>query len=156
MNFKVAISIFILFFSWMLKAQDVSVCLENAHTQLEMNNCEGIELQSARSELLRVLKAIEASYESTSPEFLIKLKHAQEAWEASLEADLEMKFPLEDKRLNYGSVYPMCSSGYETKLVLQRIEFLKQWASGHQGGEVCSGSIIHEYCVENDCSLINQ
>ena len=153
---KILVSLFILVFSSILKAQEVSACLENAFTQSEMNTCEGIGLQSARTELKRVLASIKISYQSTSPEFLVKLELAQEAWEASLVADLEMKFPKEDKRLNYGSVYPMCSSDYETRIVLQRIEFLKQWTTGHQGGEVCSGSVIHEYCVKNDCSSIKQ
>ncbi|WP_272992108.1 lysozyme inhibitor LprI family protein [Porticoccus hydrocarbonoclasticus] len=130
--------------------------MENAQTQLEINQCAGINLLAAKRKLVNVLEKIRHAYKSASPDFLTKLDVSQKAWEESLEADMEMKYPLEDKRLQYGSVYPMCASGFESRLVLARVEFLKEWLKGHQDGDICSGSIIHSYSIQRDCSNIGK
>jgi len=153
---KSLLSLFIVFLSFQVLSNDLPLCLESAQTQSEMNRCEGINLQSTRAELCRVLTAIKVAYKSTSPEFLLKLEISQKAWEETLKADMDMKYPQEDKRGQYGSVYPMCASGFESMLILSRIEFLKEWLQGHKGGVVCSGSVIHSYCIENDCSKIGK
>lgn len=131
-------------------------CLQNAQTQFEMNQCSGLNLSEAQKELKRVLTEIRKAYKSTSPKMLKKLDISQSMWEKSVEADIEFKFPEENKQEQYGSVYSMCANGFRTFLVLKRVEFLKTWLKGHKGDEVCSGSIIHEYCLKNDCSQINK
>ena len=52
-----------------------------------------------------------------------------------------MKFPHENKKLQYGSVYPMCASNLKTSLTLLRIIYLKQWLEGVAEGNVCAGSL---------------
>ena len=121
-------------------AQEVDHCLENANTQIEMNQCEGINFEKADKELNRVYKLIRKVYKNNK-EFLLKLKLSELAWKKSRDADMEMRFPLENKQYEYGSAYPMCDSAIETSLTLQRIAYLKQWLVGIEEGDVCSGSI---------------
>ena len=137
-------------------SDELPSCMANAQTQLEINQCAGINLLAARRTLESVLEKIRHAYTSASPEFLTKLDVSQKAWQESVKADMELKYPLEDKRLQYGSVYPMCASGFESRLVLARIEFLREWLNGHEDGDVCSGSIIHSYSIPRDCSNIGK
>jgi len=115
-------------------------CIEKAYTQQEMNSCAGLDYESADSELNRVYNEIKRVY-SDEPEFLEKMKSSQLAWIKLRDADLEMYFPKEKKRFEYGSVFPMCASGIKTRITIQRIEFLKQWLKGVEEGDVCSGSV---------------
>ena len=147
---KYIVLLFTLVFAANLNAQNLSSCLEKASTQQAMNRCEGVNLAAVNAELSRVMEHIKTQYQG-SPEFLQQLALSQEAWQASLQANLAMKFPLQDKQYNYGSVYPMCASGFEARLIAQRIAFLKAWLSGAEEGEVCSGSVLPEYCLQNDC-----
>ncbi|NVK55333.1 MAG: DUF1311 domain-containing protein [Alteromonadaceae bacterium] len=140
-----------LFLAFNVSAQNLSLCLQKAQTQFEMNQCEGINLAAVNTELARVMARIQSVYKASSPELLAELELSHKAWQASLQANLAMKFPLQDKRLNYGSVYPMCASAFEAKLVAQRIEFLKEWTVGVEEGEVCSGSVLSEYFLRSDC-----
>lgn len=137
-------------------SDELPSCMANAQTQLKINQCAGINLLTARRTLEGVLEKIRHAYKSSSPEFLTKLDVSQKAWEESVKANMELKYPLEDKRLQYGSVYPMCASGFESRLVLARIEFLRAWLNGHEDGDVCSGSIIHSYSIPRDCSNIGK
>ena len=126
------------------KGTNREACLAAAQTQFAMNKCEGVNLQQINAELARVLAAIKSNYHA-KPEFLAKLAASQQAWQTSLQADLAMKFPLENKPLQYGSVYPMCSSSFQAQLTLQRIALLKQWIQGAEEGEVCSGSVLNSF-----------
>mgnify|MGYP003149283223 FL=1 len=137
-------------------SDELPSCMENAQTQLEINQCAGINLLTARRTLESVLEKIRHAYKSASPEFLTKLDVSQKSWEESVKANMELKYPLEDKRLQYGSVYPMCASGFESRLVLARVEFLKEWLKGHEDGDICSGSIIHRHSIQRDCSNIGK
>ena len=136
-------------------ADQAASCLEKADSQRQMNECSEIDLAQADAEVNRVIEAVRAAYKD-QPEFLEKLDASQLAWIALRDANLELKYPLDDKQHNYGSVYPMCASGYLTQLTLQRIEFLKQWLIGHGDGEVCGGSVMHSYCLQHDCSAIRK
>jgi len=127
-------------FSPMVFAKDNHLCLQNAETTSEMIQCEGLNFKKADAELNRVYKLIQKAYKNDK-EFLSKLKKSQLAWIKLRDADIEMRFPMENKQLEYGSVYPMCHDLTETTLTLQRVEYLKQWLTGIEEGDVCSGSI---------------
>ncbi|WP_394366691.1 lysozyme inhibitor LprI family protein [Psychroflexus gondwanensis] len=43
----------------------------------------------------------------SEPIFIERLKNAQRVWISCRDAELEMKFPAENKQLEYGSVYPV-------------------------------------------------
>lgn len=123
------------------QCDEQQVCLAEAQSQAEMNQCNGSHLQTVKLQLKHVLAKIKARYQSQDPEFLEKLVLSQQAWQKSLAADLAMKYPQTNKQLAYGSVYPMCASAFEASLITKRITFLQQWLKGSVEGEVCAGSV---------------
>ena len=139
---KISIAIIIsMCFSLISFGKEVDQCLENAKSQSGMNRCEGINLEKADAELNRVYKLIQKAYKNDVA-FLSKLKKSQRIWLKLRDADMEMRFPPADERHQYGSVFPMCHAAIETTLILQRVEYLKQWLVGVEEGDVCSGSIM--------------
>ena len=119
---------------------DVNQCLQQAQTQKAMTSCQNFDFKQADAELNRVYQQIKRAYQD-DPQFLAKLKQSQRTWLKQRDADLAMRFPAEDTALEYGSVYPMCYAAVATELTTQRIAFLKQWLSGIEEGDVCSGSV---------------
>ena len=115
-------------------------CLDGADTQLAMNKCYGNTLSNAKQELESILVRIRVDYK-TNKVFLKKLNIAQKLWNESLSADMDLKFPAENKQQRYGSVYPMCAAQYKAKLIKARINYLQAWIFGVEEGEICSGSI---------------
>jgi uncharacterized protein YecT (DUF1311 family) len=124
-------------------ADQTKQCLEVAVTQIEMDRCADVEFSTVDFELNRVYKKIQEIYKNDSV-FLEKLKISQLAWIKLREADTELQFPHSEEPGYYGSVFPMCVSGYKTKLTLQRAEFLKQWLNGEEEGDACQGSIMND------------
>ncbi len=119
---------------------DTEQCLTNAYTQVEMNQCSSVTYEAADKELNRVYKQINESYKDDR-KFIEKLTIAQRAWIAFRDAELEMKYPGEDKQSAYGSSYSMCANMYMSHLTIQRIETLKHWLKGVEEGDVCAGSM---------------
>lgn len=132
-------------------ASQTKNCIETAMTQLEMNRCSGIEYKEADAELNRVYRLIREIYQEDK-EFLNNLKVAQRAWIKLRDADFELQFPHTDEPGYYGSVFPMCASGFKTQLTLQRVEFLKRWLAGSEEGDVCSGSILNSWSIKESLS----
>lgn len=73
--------------------------------------------------------------------FIDKLKKSQRIWIQFRDSELEMRYPETEKRIYYGSMYPMCESAYLTKLTQERIVTLEQWLQPFPEGEGCRGSI---------------
>jgi uncharacterized protein YecT (DUF1311 family) len=136
-------------------SSEADLCLENAKSQSDMTLCSGINHTRADAELNRVYNLIRKVY-AEDKEFLSKLKTSQLAWIKLRDADLEMKFPHEDKQYQYGTAYRMCALGVSTKLTLQRVEYLKQWLTGIDEGDVCSGSISRPYIIEKAIKEYNK
>jgi uncharacterized protein YecT (DUF1311 family) len=105
-----------------------------------MNQTENDKYKKADNELNQVYNQIQNDYKNDST-FIEKLKISQRLWIKFRDAELEMKYPESDKRLSYGSMYPMCATGYLTELTIQRTEKLKKWLEPIPDGEGCSGSI---------------
>jgi len=122
-----------------LYANEPKSCIETASSQRAMNQCAIESYRKADAELNRIYLKIKALYKDDKL-FLEKLKTAQQAWIKLRDADLSLKFPHREKPNYYGSVFPMCEAIFETKLTLERIRFLKQWLTGAEEGDVCSGS----------------
>jgi uncharacterized protein YecT (DUF1311 family) len=137
-----------LLFSLNVYSDEAESCLETAMSQRDMNQCAGIDYKKADSELQRVITEIKKLYKGET-KFLLNLDKSQRNWETQLDLDLGLKYPKADEPMYYGSVFPMCYSGYKTRLTLQRIAFLKEWLKGSTDGEVCSGSVMHEYYIKN-------
>jgi len=107
-----------------------------AKTQLELNECAGAEEQKAEEEVNRLYQQLLARA-SANPAYREKLEAAQRAWLAYRDAELEAKYPAQDKRAAYGSVYPMCFANDRTDLTQERIEGIK--ALLNQTDDVCAG-----------------
>ncbi|MDO6447273.1 lysozyme inhibitor LprI family protein [Colwellia sp. 1_MG-2023] len=147
LNAKISCLITLLF-SLNVYSVDTSVCYDTAMSQLDLNRCAGVNNKKAELEMQRVILEIQRLYKG-EVKFLSNLEQSQQNWETQLELDLNLKFPKADEALYYGSVFPMCYSSYKTRLMLQRIAFLKEWLEGSKEGEVCSGSIKHEYFLKH-------
>jgi uncharacterized protein YecT (DUF1311 family) len=111
-----------------------------SQTQSEMNKDANFEYNEADTELNNVYQKLLSEYKSDSI-FIDRLKKAQRIWLSYRDAELEMKFPAENKQLEYGNTYSMCVSIYLEELTEQRIEKLKDWLNGIDEGNICSGSI---------------
>jgi uncharacterized protein YecT (DUF1311 family) len=98
------------------------------------------DLKTADSELTKVYEEVLGKYKS-DPEFIGKLKAAQRAWIQFRDAHLEARFPKEDKRAEYGSVYPVCAGQILAELTEARTKQLRAWLDGTVEGDACSGSI---------------
>ena len=111
-----------------------------SQTQSEMNKEANNEYQKADNELNNVYQKILTEYKTDSI-FIDRLNTAQRIWISYRDAELEMKFPAENRQAEYGSVYPMCISYFMKDLTEERIEKLEIWLAGIGKGEICSGSV---------------
>jgi uncharacterized protein YecT (DUF1311 family) len=107
-----------------------------AKTQLEMNECSHAEDQRAEEEMNRLYRQL-LTRASSNPVYRQKVEAAQKAWLAYRDAELEAKYPAQDKRAEYGSVYPMCFANDRTDMTQQRIQEIK--ALLRQSEDVCAG-----------------
>tara|TARA_R110002049_G_scaffold14886_2_gene61926 strand:- start:3599 stop:3925 length:327 start_codon:yes stop_codon:yes gene_type:complete len=105
-----------------------------------MNKDANNKYHKADIQLNTVYQKILTEYKSDSI-FIDRLKKVQRIWIAYRDAELEMKFPAENKLAEYGSVYPMCVSYFLKELTEERTEKLKVWLVGVEEGDVCSGSV---------------
>lgn len=111
-----------------------------SQTQSEMNKEASNAYKKADANLNNVYKQILAKYK-TDTVFIDKLRKTQRIWITYRDAELEMKFPAENKQLEYGSVYPMCVSLFLKELTEERIQRLKVWIDGAEEGDICTGSV---------------
>jgi uncharacterized protein YecT (DUF1311 family) len=110
-----------------------------SQTQNEMNGAASTAYEKADKELNVLYKEIVAAYRSDTI-FLKNLKTSQKIWISFRDAELKMKFPERPGRF-YGSIHPVCVSGYLEKLTRERIRTLKEWLDGAIEGEACNGSV---------------
>ena len=111
-----------------------------SQSQSELNKTAIAECKKVDIELNNVYQKILTKYKSDSI-FIDRFKKTQKIWISYRDAELEMKFPAENKQAEYGSVYPMCVSHFIKKLTEERIEKLKIWLIGIEEGDICSGSV---------------
>lgn len=111
-----------------------------AQSQAEMNAEACGTYRVADEELNRVYSRVLREYASDA-KFVRKMRAAQRAWLAFRDAHLEARFPAEDKRRAYGSVFPMCFCGVQEELTRARTEHLNKWVEGLTEGDVCAGSV---------------
>jgi len=111
-------------------------------TQFEMNKESGDSFEKADKELNEIYKKILFEYKSDTL-FIKNLKSSQRIWITFRDAELKMKFPEREPGW-YGSMHPMCVSGYLEKLTRARIKTLSQWLGSIEEGEGCGGSIKNQ------------
>jgi len=125
---------------YQIQSTELSGCMDNAETQMQINQCTYEDYAQADAELNQVYRKILVVYSEDSA-FLEKLKIAQRAWITFRDAHLEALYPEQDKRFAYGSMYPSCSNHDLTVLTRQRIIQLQQWLTGVSEGNACTKSI---------------
>lgn len=96
--------------------------------------------RKADLELNEVYQKILVEYQSDTL-FIDQLKKTQRIWISYRDAELEMKFPAENKQAEYGSAYPLCAFLFLTELTQERTEKLSVWLRGIEEGEICAGSV---------------
>ena len=109
--------------SW---AGDEIKCNEGG-TQLELNACTSDDFAKADKELNQTYQSL-IKKEADNPLFISKLRLAQKAWLAFRDADLEASFACaeDDKRICWGSMYPMSFLFRKAELTRERTKHLKQ------------------------------
>lgn len=95
-------------------------------TQLQMNMLSQQGYIKADKELNKIYKQIMKKY-AKDKLFIKKLKASQRLWIKLKDANLEAVFPEQNKRLNYGSIYPLSRDSALEIYTLERIRFLKQF-----------------------------
>ncbi len=94
-------------------------------TQYEMNRGAGADASDADAELNRVYQQLLSTMKSDA-NAAKKLRAAQRAWIAFRDAQLEALYPAEDKRVEYGSMYPMCSARVVAAMTEERTAQLRK------------------------------
>ena len=121
----------------------IGISIQNSATaqnQTEMNMKAYSDYQKVDKQLGVVYQKVIKEYASDN-DFIEALRASERLWIQFRDAELKMKFPAKDTRTYYGSVYPMCTSGYLEELTNTRITELKKWLTGEAEGDMCPGSI---------------
>lgn len=111
-----------------------------AQSQAQMNNDSYVSYKKVDNELGVVYQKVINKY-SKNPDFINALRASERLWIQLRDAEIKMRFPANDPRLEYGSVYPMCVNIYLENITKTRINYLKEWLQSTDGGDVCSGSL---------------
>jgi len=108
-----------------------------AMSQLELNQCFCDQSTRADAELNHVYQQVLAA--NAEDKLLSeKLKSAQRAWFAFRDAQLEALYPtVENPRVTYGSIYPMCHCIAEAELTTERTRQLKRMLD-EKDGDACN------------------
>ncbi len=97
-------------------------CWTTAMTQAEMNLCAYVDARNADAEMHQLYQKL--LRKASNKAYRKKLESAQSAWLAYRSAEVEAKYPAEDKR-EYGSAYPMCADLDRVYLTQERIKELR-------------------------------
>ncbi len=136
----IAIFLYSLGYSHMLKAQHIETEDAQLSSTIEqVDATEDISYQEADKALNKVYKQILKKYEK-APVFLKKLKAVQRLWIQFRDAELEMRFPMENKRVAYGTVYFGCKEQYLIDMTIVRTKTLKEWQGDIDEYDSCNGS----------------
>ncbi len=137
----ITIAIF-LYYSNMANTQNLTTDnskLHNEIAQLQVEEDKDISYEEADKALNKVYQQLLKKYEK-APIFLKKLKIAQRLWIKFRDAELEMRFPLDNKRVNYGSVYFGCAEKLLIDMTVERTNTLKEWLLDVDEYDGCNGS----------------
>jgi uncharacterized protein YecT (DUF1311 family) len=112
----------------------------HAQTQTELNADACAALSQAEQKMRETYSRVVERMRDDHV-FVAKLGRAQEAWNAYVDASLDAIYPAEDKRSEYGTMFPMCSCRRAMSYVQDRIKQLEVWLVGVEQGETCTGSV---------------
>lgn len=112
------------------ESQEYVRCTSKAVTQPQLNDCALQEAERVDAELNQVYRKVLASV-SADALATSKVKAAEKAWIAYRDAYLEAMYLAEDKRGEYGSIYPIDANLLVAKLTRRHIEELKDLMEGN-------------------------
>lgn len=115
-----------------LTAPAVPDCYKSASTQAALNGCASSEAGRARVQLDQVYQKL-LQRAAQTPGAVSKIKVAEAAWLAYRVAYIDAAFPLKNKALEYGSIYPMEVDEIFTRLTDQHIIALKALLDSYTG-----------------------
>lgn len=111
-------------------------CWDRAMTQYAMDVCASKNAHDADAAMNAVFDQL--LKRAPDAEARKKLVAAQAAWLAFRKAEIEAKYPADDKQ-TYGSVFPMCADLDIARLTDERTNELKEMLLTHEGN-VCGGA----------------
>lgn len=117
----------------------LTVSFAFCQTQADINREAYEDYHKADKELNEVYKTILMIYKSDSV-FITNLKVSQRIWIKFRDAELNMMYP-EREAGYYGSIQPFCTANYLAQLTRERTKKLKEWITGAEEGDMCSGTI---------------
>jgi uncharacterized protein YecT (DUF1311 family) len=106
---------------------DDEIRCNHAGNQLELNACASDDFAKADKELNKTYQSL-IKKEGDDRLFISKLRSAQKAWLAFLDADLEARFVCaeEDVKFCWGSMYPLSYLSRKAELTRERTRHLQQ------------------------------
>lgn len=111
-------------FSFSQHSPQYRSCTGKAVTQFDLNSCATDEAKRADDELNRVYQVL-LSKMADDAQAARKIKAAQRAWITYRDAYVEAMYPAENKRLEYGSIFPMDEALLRAKLTRQQTDALR-------------------------------
>ncbi|MCK9608588.1 MAG: DUF1311 domain-containing protein [Methylomonas sp.] len=114
-------------------------CFDNADTQQEINQCSGLDNQTADQALNSTYQAILKQHANDKP-FIDSLKQAQRAWLKWRDAEMLAIYPIREQPGYYGSSFKACWHEQIASMTRERTRQLKKWLDGVEEGDMCSGS----------------
>ena len=103
----------------------------NAQSMGDMTSEANSQFEIADKNLNTAYKNLLIEYKDY-PNFIEKLKIAQRLWIKYRDALIDMQFPSNEPRFDYGSMYPLCLLGYKTELTRKRTDELINYSMGCQ------------------------
>jgi uncharacterized protein YecT (DUF1311 family) len=100
-------------------------CQKKAKTQSDMNACANQEAARVDASLNDVYHRLLTKV-SGQKEAAAKIKAAENAWISYRDAYMEAMYPANDKKSEYGSIYPMEANLLRAKLTQRQIIALKE------------------------------
>jgi hypothetical protein len=80
--------------------------------------------------------------------FFTNLENSQVAFKKYLEAQVELQYPKADENETWGSSTPLCISSVYINFYKQRYLDLELWEKGSPKGEICGGSSLTQYEID--------
>jgi uncharacterized protein YecT (DUF1311 family) len=112
----------------------------SAQTQSQMNNDAYKIYKKVDDELGVVYQKVIKKY-ANNLEFINALRASERLWIQLRDAEIKMRFPAKDPRLEYGSIYPMCVYMFLENITKDRIKYLGEWLNKSEEGDGCAGSV---------------
>lgn len=111
-----------------------------AQSMVEITEKARLQFERADKNLNIAYNDLKVEYKNY-PNFIEKLKIAQRLWIKYRNALIEMQFPSNEPRLDYGSMYTLCVLNFKTELTRKRTYELLNYMNSDEGYD-CGGPVL--------------